>query len=56
MQKIMKKIVAEYADGTPSGIQLYFASRLERLTKAILWLTVVLSILAILQIILIVRN
>lgn len=54
MQAMLKKIVSKIGDATPKGINLYYASRLEFLTKILIGLTIVLFILAVIQIILLV--
>ena len=56
MQSMLKKVVAKMGNATPEGINLYFASRLELLTKVIIVLTFVLAVLAVIQIYLIVRQ
>ncbi len=56
MQAMLKKIVDKVGDATPRGINLYYASRLECLTKVLIVLTCILTILAAIQIYLIVRQ
>jgi len=57
-QKIgeINKLQDAFGGYRPDLINMYFAAKLERLTKVLIWLTAVLSALAIIQIILLVRN
>ena len=52
----ISKLQAEFGGYRPDLISMYFAAKLKCLTKVLIWLTAVLSVLAIVQIILLVRN
>ena len=56
MQEMVNRIISWGGDGTERGINIYFASRLERLTVALFAFTAVLVVLTILQLYLVIMQ